>query len=83
MAATACQQPVLWPITAGDWSRRKNAGPIAGRVTRRLHPGAVIVLHNARGALEASENTVPALPTLIAPARRHRYRWVRLDELFR
>ncbi|WP_052299187.1 polysaccharide deacetylase family protein [Thermaerobacter marianensis] len=82
VAATATgQRPVLWSITGGDWSRKETARRIADRVTRRLHPGAVIVLHDAGGAPGAPENTVAALPTIIETARRRGFRWVRLDEL--
>ena len=54
-------RPVLWDVMAQDWRGDITAGEIARRLDRRTFPGAVICLHDGRGAPGAPARTVQAL----------------------
>ncbi|UCH34164.1 MAG: polysaccharide deacetylase family protein [Armatimonadota bacterium] len=76
---------VLWSVDAMDWWLR-DADRIARRVTPRLFPGCIILLHDARGdrlRVGSSDRaaTVEALPQLIAGARARGYRFVTIKEM--
>lgn len=60
--------------------RRPPAAYIAWALTRMMRPGAILVLHDSGGDRSRS---VAALPAILAYARRHGYRLVTLDEMFR
>ncbi len=59
----------LWDVDPRDWSR-PGAGTIAARVLDRLHPGAVIVLHDGGGD---RSQTVAALPVILDGIRSRGY----------
>ncbi len=59
----------LWDVDPRDWSR-PGAGTIAARVLGRLHPGAVIVLHDGGGD---RSQTVAALPVILDGIRSRGY----------
>lgn len=54
-------RPVLWDVMAQDWRGDITAGEIARRLDRRTFPGAVLCLHDGRGAPGAPARTVQAL----------------------
>ncbi|GGJ09924.1 hypothetical protein GCM10010885_18820 [Alicyclobacillus cellulosilyticus] len=74
---------VTWSVMVGDW-RGVPADELAARVLRRLHPGAVIVLHDSDETLGARrgapEQVIRMLPQLAARVRAQGYRFVRLDD---
>lgn len=59
----------LWDVDPRDWIR-PGAGTIADRVLGRLHPGAVIVLHDGGGD---RSQTVAALPRILDGIRARGY----------
>ena len=67
-----------WTLEARDWHPDFTPPMVTQRVLRQVHPGAVIVLHDAGpGAV----NSVPALPGLLAELGGRGYRFVTLDNL--
>lgn len=54
-------RPVLWDVMAQDWQANITASEIAHRLDKRTWPGAVICLHDGRGALGATARTIQAL----------------------
>lgn len=54
-------RPVLWDVMAQDWKKDLTPEEIARRLRRRTWPGAVICLHDGRGAPGAPARTVQAL----------------------
>lgn len=54
-------RPVLWDVMAQDWRGDITAEEIADRLRRRTWPGAVICLHDGRGAKGAPYRTIQAL----------------------
>jgi peptidoglycan/xylan/chitin deacetylase (PgdA/CDA1 family) len=63
-------QPLLWSHWGRDWEARATPSSIATRATRRLGPGAVILLHDsdAYSAQESWRQTVAALPAVLEAA---------------
>jgi peptidoglycan/xylan/chitin deacetylase (PgdA/CDA1 family) len=72
---------VLWSANAQDWKARTGPDGILARLRRRVKPGAVIVLHDAGGEPGAPENTLRALPELIAYFQQKGFRFVSLRSL--
>jgi peptidoglycan-N-acetylglucosamine deacetylase len=66
-------QTVLWTIDSQDW-KGTDAATIANRVTARLAPGAVILMHSTKAA------SVKALPTILDAGRRRGFRFVTLTD---
>ena len=63
---------VMWSVAGFDWKYRTHA--IIRATTRRLHPGAVILLHDGHeqpppAGIDQS-STVEALPAIIEAAKR-------------
>jgi peptidoglycan-N-acetylglucosamine deacetylase len=60
--------PLLWSSDGRDWQRSASAASIADRVTRRLHAGDVILLHDADhySAAGSWRQTAAALPRILA-----------------
>lgn len=54
-------RPVLWDVMAQDWRRNITVEGILQRLRRRTWPGAVICLHDGRGAQGAPGRTIQAL----------------------
>lgn len=67
-------QPVGWSIRSFD-TKASSAEALTQRVIRKLHPGAVILLH------DRCELTVAALRTIIHDIRREGYSFERADRL--
>lgn len=77
-------QMVLWSVSGMDWSG-VSAERIAKRVIRRIHPGAIILLHDS-GALLKSEggsrhNTVKAVELIIDYLIEMGFEFVTVSEL--
>ena len=60
-------QPLLWSHWGRDWEAKATPSSIADRATRRLGPGAVILLHDsdAYSASQSWRQTVAALPAVL------------------
>lgn len=71
---------VLWSVTARDWTSPGTAA-IAGKVLREVHPGAIVLMHDAGGATR--EPTLLALPAIVRGLRRRGYRLVTVPALLR
>jgi peptidoglycan/xylan/chitin deacetylase (PgdA/CDA1 family) len=59
--------PLLWSRWGHDWRARATPARIAAEVTRSLHPGEVLLLHDGDdyGAPGSWRNTVAALPEIV------------------
>jgi len=68
--ARARWEPLLWSHWGRDWEARATPSSIAGRATRGLGEGAVILLHDsdAYSAAESWRQTVAALPAVLDAA---------------
>ncbi|MCL6516273.1 polysaccharide deacetylase family protein [Alicyclobacillus sp.] len=82
---------VTWSIMVGDW-RKAGATPEAGarvllnRIVRRLHPGAILVLHDSDetwgSEAGAPEQVIRLMPMLAEALGKRGYRLCRLSDLF-
>ena len=65
-------EPLLWSKDGRDWQRRATADSIAGRATRGLRGGDVILLHDADhySAPGSWRQTVAALPHILGAIER-------------
>jgi peptidoglycan/xylan/chitin deacetylase (PgdA/CDA1 family) len=61
-------KPLLWSTWGRDWGARETPGLIAGRATRNLRGGDVVLLHDADhySAPDSWRRTVAALPLILA-----------------
>lgn len=73
---------VTWTDRGFD-TRTNNADRITRRLTRRLSPGGVLLLHDGSGAGSSPVNQaiLDALPRVIGTARDQGYAFARLDDL--
>ncbi len=73
---------VLWSAWGREWSSA-DGGQVAGRVARRLGPGAVVLLHDsaAQGPPGMAGRVLEALPLIGLELQRRRLRAVTLDDL--
>lgn len=71
-AHAAGLQPLLWSQWGRDWRKFTTPSRIARRVTGRIAPGDVILLHDADfySSQRSHERTVAALPIVIAELKR-------------
>lgn len=67
----------LWGSDTGDW-RRPAPATIVSRVMNTVHPGSIVLMHDGGGK---RDNTVAALPVMIAQLKAQGYRFVTLSEL--
>jgi peptidoglycan-N-acetylglucosamine deacetylase len=60
-------EPLLWSAWGRDWERRASAASISRRVTRRLAPGDVVLLHDsdAYSSPGSWRRTAAALPSIL------------------
>jgi peptidoglycan/xylan/chitin deacetylase (PgdA/CDA1 family) len=65
---------IIWNVDSGD-SRGANYAQIRREVIRRLHPGAIVLMHDNRG------QTVRALPDILHAVRRKHLRAVTVSEM--
>jgi len=69
---------VLWSLYAGDFESHMSASAIRDRVIQKIHPGAIILLHDySRNAL----NLIQSLPSFLEELLERGYRFGRLDSL--
>lgn len=77
---------VLWDVMAEDWRADGTSVGIAGKLMKRVFPGAVICLHDGGedtgGAPGAPLKTIKALEIAIPLLKREGYRFISLDEYF-
>ena len=67
-----------WNVESRDWHPASTPEGTVGHVLARVHPGAVVVLHDAG---VGGRNTAPALPDLLHRLKERGYRMVSLSEL--
>jgi peptidoglycan-N-acetylglucosamine deacetylase len=67
-----------WNVEGRDWHPASTPESTAEHVMARVHPGAVVVLHDAG---VGARNTVPALPELLRSLAERGYDMVPLSEL--
>jgi peptidoglycan-N-acetylglucosamine deacetylase len=75
------QQRVLWSLRAEGWLPLASPQTIVRNVARRLHPGAIIDLHDGGGLGGTPARTTAALPALLRLLRERNYRCLNLSEL--
>jgi len=80
-AARLGERCVLWSISAKDWEAGRSAATLAGSVRTLLTGGAIVLLHDSRGAEGAPEAMLGALPDIISEAKRRGLRLVALSEM--
>jgi peptidoglycan/xylan/chitin deacetylase (PgdA/CDA1 family) len=68
-------QVALWSVDAEDW-RAQPAAEVTQRIIEHVHPGAIVVSHEAQPGAESLKETLAAL-------RDAGYRWTTLSELVR
>jgi peptidoglycan/xylan/chitin deacetylase (PgdA/CDA1 family) len=74
-------ETVLWARDGHDWQAKATAASITKRLTRKLHDGDVLLLHDADyySAPGSWRNTVAALPLLFEELERRNLQVARLD----
>lgn len=70
---------ILWDVMAEDWSAKETAASIERKLLRRVFPGAVICLHDGRGAAGAPGRTLEALGSSIPALLEQGYVFERMD----
>jgi peptidoglycan/xylan/chitin deacetylase (PgdA/CDA1 family) len=75
---------IQWDVDPRDWSRPGSGAIMAGRpasaarVLSAVHPGSIVVMHDGGGP---RDQTLAALPGMIATLQRRGYRLVTVPEL--
>jgi peptidoglycan/xylan/chitin deacetylase (PgdA/CDA1 family) len=79
LAAERGLRVVGWSAQGGDW-RRRTGQQIAGRILRRVRPGAIVLLHDGCGEDPAADRsgTILATATLIRELRDQGFGFVTL-----
>ena len=77
----ARQQRVLWSLRAEGWLPLARPETIVRVVAQRLHPGAIIGLHDGGGLWDTPARMAAALPALLRLLRERGYRCLTLSEL--
>ncbi|MCL6626287.1 MAG: polysaccharide deacetylase family protein [Alicyclobacillus shizuokensis] len=76
---------VTWSIMVGDW-RLQPPGQVLQRVVERLHPGAIVVLHDSDDTWGAEtgapEQVIALIPELAQRVRAAGYSFRTLDEWY-
>ena len=75
------QQRVLWSLRGEGWLPLARPEMIVRTVARRLHPGAIIDLHDGDGFARTPPRLVTALPGLLRLLQERGYRSLTLSEL--
>lgn len=70
-------QIVLWNVDSEDW-RKPPPQTLRARVLSQVRPGAVILFHDGGGN---RNNTIAALPLIIADLKRQGYSFITLEKL--
>lgn len=71
-AAARGMRTILWTVDSRDW-KGSDSETITRRVSERLSPGAVVLMHGTKAA------SVEALPRILAEGTRQGYRFVTLS----
>ncbi|EEG74714.1 polysaccharide deacetylase family protein [[Clostridium] hylemonae] len=71
---------IFWDVMAQDWSEKETADTICLKIMRRVFPGAVICLHDGRGAAGAPARTVDALRQALPMLLQEGYTFKRVDD---
>src|SRR5579875_1513822 len=85
--ATACAcklfglRQTLWSVRAVDWKPGDYADEVVYRVVSAAHPGAIVLCHDAGGAVGAPKNTIQALPIMIQHLRNLGFSFSTIGEL--
>jgi len=78
-AAHECKYEVIqWSVDSLDWMN-PGVASITGRVSKKVHPGAIILMH----ASDTCKQTVEALPTVIKDLKAQGYEFVTVSELMK
>lgn len=70
---------VFWDVMAQDWAPQATAAVIWSKIMKRVYPGAVICLHDGRGAKGAPGQTIEALKKALPELLAEGYEFKRLD----
>ena len=77
---------VLWDVMVGDWKADATPELLAQRITKKVHDGAVICLHDGcekyGGAKGAPFNTIDALKLVIPKLKEEGYDFVTVEEFY-
>lgn len=71
---------VFWDVMAQDWAADATPSSIRRKLLGRVYPGAVICLHDGRGAPGAPGRTIEALREALPQLLREGYEFKRLDQ---
>ena len=71
---------VFWDVMAQDWAADATPTSIRAKLLRRVYPGAIICLHDGRGAAGAPGRTIEALRDALPQLLREGYEFKRLDQ---
>jgi peptidoglycan-N-acetylglucosamine deacetylase len=72
---------VLWTANARDWEARTQPNQIVDRLSGKVGPGSIIVLHDSGGDPGTPQNTLKALPDIIAYFKSNGYQFVSLQAI--
>lgn len=72
---------ILWTANAVDWDIRTSPEQIVKHLQTKATSGSIIVLHDSGGDPGAPQNTLKALPDVIAYFLTNGYRFVSLQEI--
>lgn len=75
------QQRVLWSLRPEGWLPLAGPETIVRNVDRRLHPGAIIDLHDGGGLRGTPARTTAALPAILRLLSAREYRCLNLSDL--
>lgn len=70
---------VFWDVMAQDWERKATPDTIENKLLDRIYSGAIICLHDGRGAKGAPGKTIKALEKTIPLLLNQGYQFERLD----
>ena len=70
---------VMWDVMCEDWQRSATPEGIAHKLLERIHPGAVICLHDSGGAPGAPAHTLAALKIALPQLLDRGYEFVKVD----
>lgn len=71
-------EAIQWSVDSLDWMN-PGVSTIIDRVTRKVHPGAIILMH----ASDTCKQTTEALPTVIKNLQQQGYKFVTVSELLK
>lgn len=71
---------VFWDVMAQDWAADATPASIRMKLLRRVYPGAIICLHDGRGAAGAPGRTIEALKEALPQLLREGYEFKRIDQ---